>query len=249
MKVKALLAIALLLPATLALGQGPNNEGGRTWYGTVTMGYLTEIDSAGQFLGRTQSVYGGSPHIPLDRGKHLGLAIGRQLYGNWWLEAEVAATHSDTASNTYLGTGLRDSDVFRLGGQVRSIRVMGNLGYDFTHLNSRIIPYARIGIGLANNKVDALLDVEYDSAIWNGSRFDEQTVEGPAFPEGRSSEFAWSAGIGFKAHLNRRVAIRLEYEVSNLGEAWTAADPNTDFVLFSDHQSEQINLRLDLNFD
>ncbi len=241
--------LLLIVMSPKAFGQEKRLLGEGVWYGGLRSGYLYAIDSEGRFFGRTQSVYGGSPVIDMDQGTHFGFAIGRRLTSEWWLELELTRVSSQTESDWVFGDGLRHEDLFRLDGDIESTVVMSNLGYDFAQLDWWATPYVRIGLGVAVNAVDAKLDLDYQSLIWQGTSFEGRTTRRHSFPEGDSYELAWSVAAGFTKRLNDRFALRVEYSQLGRGDAWSAADENTDYLLFRELQSQQLNFRVDAFFE
>lgn len=241
--------VLLIIASPIVNAQEQGLFGDGSWYASVRAGFLTEIDSDGQFVGPTESVYGGTPLIKMDDGSQYTFAVGRNLFTDWRLEFELSYLTSQTSSVAVLGNELRVDDVFNLRADVDSTIFMVNLGYDFNNLNWWAKPYLRGGIGVADTKVDAILGVEYNSSIWNGTEFEGLVVTDHVFPEGNSTEFAWNVAAGFKKELGERFALRLEYSFLDRGEAWTGVDENDDFVNFSDLESQQITLGVDYRFN
>lgn len=219
-----------------------------SWYASFRAGYLSTISSDGKFNGPTQSVYGGSPKIEMDDGFQYTFALGRDLFEDLRLELQLSFINSQTDSTTVQGTDLRLDDTFGLQADVDSTLLMANIGYDFNYLNWWATPYVRGGIGVAENETNASLSVDFNSAIWQGTSFEGQSMSNQAFAEGSSTEFAWNVAAGFKKNLADRWALRLEYSLLNRGEAWTGMNETDDAVMFSELESQQVMLGVDWLF-
>ena len=246
---KFVLSVAGLALSAAANAQQDSLFGDGAWYAGVRTAYVGEISSDGQFVGPTESVYGGTPLIEMDDGTQFTFAIGREIFENLRFEFEFSYLTSDTKSAWVSGEELRADDLFSLRADVDSTIVMVNLGYDFNQLNWWANPYVRGGIGVAENDVDALLDVEYNSAIWQGTANEGQVLTDHVFPGRSSSEFAWQFAAGFKKAMSDRFDLRFEYSFLNRGEAWTGLDDNDDAAVFSGLESQQLTLGLDYKFN
>lgn len=244
--------VAIVFPLTMAAPVAVADDydwlSSGSWYASVRAGFLPAISSEGEFSGPTQSVYGGSPVIEMDDGSQYTFAIGRDLFDGFRVEFELSFLTSQTDSSTVPGTELRLDDAFRLQADIDSTMFMVNTGYDFDDLNWWAKPYVRAGIGVAETEVDGSLSVKYNSAIWQGTTFEGQTITDQPFAEGSSTELAWNIAAGFKKKLVDRLAVRLEYSFLNRGEAWTGTNESDDAVRFSDLESQQIMLGLDWQF-
>lgn len=246
-RIPVLLLLLIPLPAKADM-QDLFGEG--AWYASMRASVLADIDSDGQFVGPTETVYGGTPLIAMDDGTQLILAVGREVFSDWRLEFELGLVTSQTRSAAVPGTGPRLEDVFEVRADVDSVVFMANLGYDFNYLNWWAKPYLRGGIGLADTDVDGTLSVDYNSPIWTGTALDGTTVSGQPFAGADyETEFAWSVAAGFKKAIAERFALRFEYSFLNRGEAATGLNEDGDFVRFSDLESHQFTLGLDYRFD
>ncbi len=225
----------------LGLGDAP-------WYVSFHSGYVLS-DSEANFFGTTQSVYGGSPSIDMDDGARLSFALGRQVFENWRLDLELGFVSIQPEDAALTGLDLRSEDSFRLGGDVESYTLMANVGYDFNDLNWWATPFVKAGIGASYNKADTPLSVEYNSAIWQGTSFEGQTLTDYSFPDNNSTEFAWSAAAGFKRQFAERLALRFEYGWLNLGEASSGTDDGNDAIGYTDLGSQQFSFGVDYNFE
>ncbi len=239
----------LTLGAAVNAQQADSLFGDGLWYASVRTAYVGEISSDGQIVGPTESIYGGIPLIEMDDGTRFTFAVGREIFENLRLEFELSYLTSDTSSAWVSGEELRVDDLFRLRADVDSTLAMVNANYDFDQLNWWAKPYLRGGVGVADNDADALLDVEYNSAIWQGTTYEGQVLTDHAFPGHSNSEFAWQFAAGFKKSVSDQFDLRLEYGFLNRGEAWTASDDIDDTVVFSELESQQLTLGLDYKFN
>ena len=247
---KSIVVLPLLLTPLPAAADLYDLFGEGAWYASMRAGVLADIGSEGQFIGPTETVYGGTPLIAMDDGSQLILAVGREMFSDWRLEFELGLVSSQTSSAAVAGTGPRLEDVFELRADVDSVVFMANIGYDFNHLNWWAKPYLRGGIGLADTDVDALLSVEYNSPIWTGTALAGATVNDQPFAGADYDvEFAWTMAAGFKKAIAERFALRFEYSFLSRGEAATGLNEDGDFVRFSDLDSHQFSLGVDYRFD
>ncbi|MCH9694673.1 MAG: porin family protein [Gammaproteobacteria bacterium] len=245
---RILFAILILWVPWSAWGQDQGVLGGPVWYGGLHSSHLISIEGDGDFLGRTQSVYGGTPSIPMDKGGQLGLTVGARWATGWWAEMELGRVDSSTNSETWLGSGIRDQDIFQLDGEIESKVFMVNVGYDLERLEKWATPYFRVGLGLAENTIDATLTVEYLSQVWEGTTFEGESPNHEVFPSGKVTEFAWSTAFGVKKRISDRLFARLEYSYQDIGDVWSEADENTDLVMISGLRSPQVGIRMEFDF-
>ncbi|MDJ0711583.1 MAG: outer membrane beta-barrel protein [Woeseiaceae bacterium] len=218
------------------------------WYGSFQSGYLLS-DSDASFIGTTQSVYGGTPTIELDDGLSFSFAVGKQVFDNWRLSLEMGYISIQPDDSAMLGLDLRNEDVFRLDGDIESFTLMANLGYDFNDLDWWVTPFIKGGIGASYNKASTPLSVEYNSAIWQGTSFEGQALDDYSFPPNNTTEFAWSASIGFKRAMAERLSLRFEYGWLNLGDASSGVDSSNDAIVYDDLGSQQFSLGIDYDFE
>ncbi len=252
-KNRKLLGIALLAgyPAATSaqdggwLGLGLDDA---PWYGSFYSGYVLS-DSNASFLGTTQSVYGGSPPIKLDDGLRFSFAVGRQVFDNWRLSLEMGYISIQPEGIAVSGLDLRADDVFRLDGDIESYTLMANVGYDFNGLNWWATPFIKGGIGASYNKADTPLSVEFNSEIWQGTSFENQTLTDYSFPANNTTEFAWNASVGFKRKMAERLSLRIEYGWLSLGEASSGVDSSNDAIVYDDLGSQQFSFGIDYDFE
>ncbi len=240
------LPLLVSIPAAVAEEAGWLSDG--SWYGRASFGIVPTISSDGQFVGPTQSVYGGSPVIEMDDGFQYTVAFGRDFLEEFRLEFELSYLASQSYSGAVSGTELRVDDIFNVDADVDSTIVMANIAYDFDQLNWWSTPYIRGGIGVAYTEVDAVSSVEFNSAIWQGTMFEGESISNQPFASGSTTEFAWSAAAGLQREFADRWALRLEYSFLNRGEALTGVDENGDSITFSDLESQQVLLGVEWRF-
>lgn len=243
---------ALCVPIAL-FGAAANAEdagwfSNQTWTATIRAGYVTNISSDGEFIGPTESVYGGSPPVMMDDGYQYTFAVGRELLDSLRLEFEIGSIATQSSTATVLGQESRADDAFSFDANADSTLYMVNLSFDFDWLGWWATPYLRGGLGVAENSVDASYSVDFDSPIWQGTPFEGSSLADQPFAEGNTTEFAWSIAAGFKKQLAERWALRVDYSVLDRGEAWTEPDSNGDSVFFSELRSQQLNLGIDWRF-
>lgn len=218
------------------------------WYGSVNAARLRAGGEV-NFFGNTASIYGGTPTVDMDDGGRVSLAIGFVGPGGWRLEGDFGYLNMRTDTSPIFGVDDRAGDSFALDAEVESLVLMVNGIYEFEMGNSRFTPFIKGGIGIARNKTtQALLDVQFNAAIWNGTVFEGQSLTDLAYPEGKRTDFAWSISAGLRMALTERFALSLEYGLIDLGEALTATDENGDALGFSDLVTEQLSLGLYFRF-
>jgi opacity protein-like surface antigen len=217
------------------------------WYGSLKAGYLFG-DGEAILIGTTSSVYGGFPSIAMDNGGEISIATGRLMPNGWRLEAELGFLNLDTDSGVVSGLDDRADDSFRLDGSVDSTVLMFNTLIDLNVNSERFTPYLKAGIGLARNEAQASLDVEYASAIWNGTSLEGQSASGIPYSDAFETSFAWNIGAGVRTALTDRFLMTLEFGFVDLGDAVTAIDENNDAVEFSDLSSQRLLLGLNYRF-
>lgn len=218
------------------------------WYAGVRVGLATSIDSRGEYLGATQSVYGGSPVIELENGRQLALILGREISAGMRLELEASYLSAESDSSPVLGSEIRSEDVFRVQADLDSIMVLAKVSYDFERPNWWVNPYVKVGIGIVETATNARQSVEFNSPTWAGTSFAGQRLDDQVFAEGTTSDLAWDLAVGFRRQLNERWGVRFEYSYLNQGEAWTGISADGDAIVFSDPESRQIAFGVDWRF-
>ncbi|MCH9693592.1 MAG: porin family protein [Gammaproteobacteria bacterium] len=218
------------------------------WFGNLSATYM---DAGGdvEFHGNTASLYGGSPEIALDDGQNVSLAVGFQTQDGWRLSAELAQASLASSTAGVFGFDDRIDDTFRVDAEIESLLFMLNGGYDFDIGSDRFTPFFEGGVGVARNKWNqAILDVSYDSLLWNGTTLDDQQLIGYSYPDGENTEFAWSASLGLRVALSEQFDLALSYGFIDLGQAATGTDANGDALGVDDLSSQQLQLGLDFAF-
>jgi opacity protein-like surface antigen len=241
-------ALASLLLASFAAQADVADDD--AWYGKVTSGYLWAEGDAG-LIGTTQSVYGGSPTFSMDNGGSLSsfsMALGRTLPMGWRIEGELSFLRVGTDTGLVNGLEQRSDDAFRLDGEVLSAVFMLNALYDFDVGSEPFTPYLKAGMGFARNDASAVMDVQFDSALWAGTPFEGVSLAGVSFPGTSETHLAWNVGVGLRTALSERLVLELEYGFIDLGEAATAVDPDNDAVVWSGLSSHRFLLGLDFRF-
>lgn len=247
-----------LIVAAISLSSAQADEPGRSdspfdfsaldWFGSVSTTYL---DSSGEvtFHGTTASVYGGTPTIKMDDGLGLSLALGIETSDGWRLSGDLSYVTANSSSDAVFGIDDRADDTFVLDAEIESLVFMLNGSYDFDIGLDRFTPFLKAGVGVARNKTkSALLDVSYDSLIWNGTSFDDLDALGISFPAGRTTEFAWNIGAGIRMALSERFELSMAYGLMDLGNAVTETNDGGDALAFSDLISQRVQLELDYRF-
>lgn len=249
------LFFATLLPATAPVNADEYQLDSRSidwsslnWFAGVDVSYLNAGGDI-NFAGTTNSVYGGTPTISMDDGGRLALRFGFETRGAWRIEGDLGyvKTYSDT--RPFIGFDDRSDDLFSVDAEIESLTFMLNGSYDFDIGSSRFTPFLQGGVGVSRNRTTSTsLDVEFNSAIWDGTQFEGLSLTGYEYPEGSSTEFAWSFSAGLRAHLSRHFSATLEYGLLSLGDALTETDANGDALGVSDLMLEQLTLGLDYRF-
>jgi opacity protein-like surface antigen len=216
------------------------------WYGKVESGYLF-ADGDVDLTGASSSVYGGSPTFDMDDGGQVSFALGHRLPNGWRIEANMSFLNFDTDTGTTTGFDDRADDTFRLDGGVDSAVLMLDGVFDVPGGGTRFTPFLKAGIGIARNEASAALDVQYDSAIWDGTVFEGETITDHRFPDAFETSFAWNIGFGVRTKLTDRFMLSLEYGFIDLGEAATGTDASNDAITYSKLTSQR--LLLGLNFE
>jgi opacity protein-like surface antigen len=236
------------LPSHAAETDGLFRSSDLEWFGNLSATYM---DSNGEinFYGNTASVYGGAPSISMDDGQGLSFAVGFQTRDGWRLSAELGQMSLNSSTSDVFGLNDRINDTFRVDAEIESLVFMLNGGYDFEIGSERFTPFFEGGVGVARNESrHAILDVSYDSLIWNGSSLDDQQLIGYSYPNGETTEFAWSASVGLRMALSERFDLSLSYGLMDLGEALTETDDGGDALGFDDLSSQQWQLGLEFEF-
>ncbi|MDJ0749558.1 MAG: outer membrane beta-barrel protein [Woeseiaceae bacterium] len=240
--------LLLALVSTSSLAEGEFDVNGDAWYAGIRVGLSTSIDSRGEYLGKTQAVYGGSPVIDLDNGTQFALVLGREVFAGMRLELEASYLTAESDASPVLGSDLRSEDVFRVHADLESIMVLAKIGYDFEHLNWWVDPYVRVGVGVAETTTNARQSVDFNSPIWAGTSLAGQSLEDQGFAEGKASDLAWDLAVGFRRQLNKRWGIRFEYSYLDQGESRSGISGDGDAIVFSDPESQQIAFGVDWRF-
>jgi opacity protein-like surface antigen len=155
----------------------------------------------------------------------------------------------DTDTASVMGFDERADDLFRIDGNVDSSVLMLNALFDLnTVRGTRLTPYLKAGIGIARNKASATLDVQYNSAIWDGTVFEGQAIEGSRFPDAFETSFAWNVGWGVRTKLSDRFLLAMEYGFIDLGDAVTGIDASNDAITYSKLTAQQLLLGLNYEF-
>ena len=244
---RMVILVLLLLGSGAASGDGLWSGKDLQWYGRVATGYLV-VDGDARLAGPTASVYGGTPTIEMDDAGRFSLVFGTAFPSGLRLEGELGYLNLDTKSSQVMGFDDRADDEFRLDGTIESLVFMFKGAYDFYPETAFFRPYVTAGIGVARNEARAGLDVEFNSPLWDGTAFENTALVDNRFPGTASTEFAWTAGIGFKLAVAERLGLSLEYGITDLGAAETGLDGNGDAIGFDDLDSQHITLGLDYQF-
>ncbi len=245
---RMLVLVTLMLGGGAASGEGLWSGKDLQWYGGVSTGYVF-ADGDARLAGPTVSVYGGTPTIEMDDSGRFSLVIGAALPSGLRLEGELGYLNLDTKSSPVMGFDDRAEDEFRLDATIESLVFMFKGAYDFYPETAFFRPYVTAGVGIARNDARAGLDVEFNAPLWNGTTFENTTLVDDRFPGSVSTEFAWTAGIGFKLALADRLGLSLEYGITDLGAAATGLDGNGDAIGFDDLDLQHITLGLDYQFE
>ncbi len=217
------------------------------WYGGVSASYLYGNGDA-TLYGTSDTVYGGSPVISMDDGGRFSLVTGYDIAGPLRLEGEFGFLNMDTDNGVVTGRDDRSEDLFALGADIDSLLLMLNVAYDFRHASaSRFQPYVEAGIGAVRHDSVANLLVSYEAPLWAGTAL-AGTVDGVGFPDGETTEFAWSIAAGFRLELARRLSLSVELGYLDLGETVTGTNADGDAIGFTGLSAEQLTLGFDYRF-
>lgn len=218
------------------------------WYGGLHTSYL-KANGEVSFYGNAATIYGGTPAIGMDDGGAVSLTLGTDIGNGWRLQGDFGYLNMRTDTSPVLGFDDRSDDLFSMDAEVESLLLMLNGAYDFDIGGPRLTPFVTGGIGLARNKsTQTSLDVEFNSALWNGSIYEGATLDDYQYPKGRATEFAWNVGAGLRFDLSDHFAMVLEYGFLDLGEALTETDENGDALGWNDLTTERLTLGVDYRF-
>lgn len=220
---------------------------GLDWYGGINTGY-NFADADAEFIGPTNSAYGGSPMIGVDDSGRLSLMFGAATRRGLRIEAELSITESPFDSDPTNGTDDRALDVFRLDGDVESVTLFVNVGYDFDVFGPRITPFVSGGVGASRNRTDADVSVDFDSSLWDGTSFEGAEGVFTDYPSGSTTEFAWNASAGVRYLLTNRLNLRVEYGFGDLGEARTGTNSGDDTIGLDALRSQHLSIGIDYRF-
>jgi opacity protein-like surface antigen len=243
MNIKAIVGVVLL-----TVGATATRAEESLWYGKIASGYLF-AEGGVDFIGTTSSVYGGSPTFAMDDGGQMSFAVGHKLPNGWRIEANMSFLDLDTDTGSVMGFDERVDDLFRVDGNIDSAVFMLNGLFDLNTMHgTRFTPYFKVGIGIARNEASATLDVQYNSAMWAGTVFEGQALEGSRFPDAFETSFAWNVGVGVRTKLSDRFLLALEYGFIDLGDTVTGIDASNDAITFSNLTAQQLLLGLNYEF-
>lgn len=246
--IAALLSVSFVNAAESDATDWAFDLGNLQWYASINAAYLKSTGDV-NFFGNTASIYGGTPTIDFDDGGKASLAFGFEAPGNWRVEGNFGYLNLRTDTSPVFGIDDRIDDIFSVDAEVESLVFMLNGIYDFDMGSSKFTPFVKGGIGVARNKTtQVLLDVQYNSAIWEGSVLEGQSVTDFPYPGGTSTEFAWNISAGMKMALSERFALLLEYGFVDLGQALTETNDNGDALGFDDLATEQLSFGVEFRF-
>jgi opacity protein-like surface antigen len=218
------------------------------WYGSISASHLW-TDGNVKFYGTTASAYGGTPTIAMEDGDAVSLAIGFADRSGWRLEGSATHLTMRTDSSVVPGLDDRTDDLFSVDAEVDSWVFMLNGSYDLRLGNPRFTPYLKAGFGVAyNTSGPALLDLEYNSAIWDGSSLEGQSLVNHKYPEGKATEFAWNVDVGIRLRMSQRFDSFLQYGFLSLGNAQTELDEYGDVLGFDNLTNRQLSVGLEYRF-
>jgi len=218
------------------------------WFGNLSTTYM-DANGDINFYGTTTAVYGGAPTISMDDGQGISMAVGFKTHDGWRLSIEASHVTSNSSTHDFLGHDDRMDDTFRVDAEIESLVFMLNGGYDFDIGSERFTPFLEAGVGVTRNESTyALLDVNYDSLIWNGTPLDDQHLEKYMYPGGKYTDFAWSVSAGLRMALTERFDLSLSYGLLNLGDAQTDTDSGGNAIGFDDLSYQQWKVGFDFEF-
>jgi opacity protein-like surface antigen len=218
------------------------------WYASISASHLW-TDGNVKFYGTTARAYGGMPTIGMEDGDAVSFAIGFADRAGWRLEGSATRLTMRTDSSVVPGLDDRTDDLFSVAAEVDSWVFMLNGSYDLNIGSPRFTPYLKAGVGVAyNTSGRALLDLEYNSAIWDGSSLEGQSLVNHKYPEGKATEFAWNLDVGIRLHMSQRFDSFLQYGFLSLGNAQTELDEYGDVLGFNNLTNRQLSIGLEYRF-
>lgn len=103
-------------------------------------------------------------------------------------------------------------ETLSVSGRVQSTSRMVNIAYVGTLVKPDWKAYVKLGAGESKNRLAAGIDIQPTFTALG-------LTAGDQYPRGSRSEFAWSAGTGFRVHLRDNMEMGFDYQYSFLGEA------------------------------
>ncbi|MEM7375973.1 MAG: outer membrane beta-barrel protein [Pseudomonadota bacterium] len=213
---RALPMAALLITASAAHADGLYGIGALGWSGP---------NADAEPYGNNIAV---DPDFPgafdVDDGSVGVIGLGTVLANGLRIEGRFAVRDSDINARR-IGTGARAGEEYILDGSVQSTSFTLETLYEFAG-GGTFTPYVKAGIGVSDNDFDARLG----GAGVAGFDAVDGTVDGfyDAYPDGSSTEFSWTLGLGGSLALGPNSVLFGEVQYLELGQVQTAQDAFTD---------------------
>lgn len=169
------------------------------------------------------------------------------IEGNYRYRENNTDSGQYLASPKILGTSV-NQDV-----KIKTHSLMLNGKYFFNIASSKIRPYAKAGIGLAQNNTQSTLDMTPLFSNLGTATLDRigNGCKGSlkwCYPSDKKTNFAWSVGLGAQYPLSEKTYVGLDYQYIDLGKAQTGIDPNGDQVKIKKVRNHELAVTLGYKF-
>lgn len=188
----------------------------------------------------------------VDSGSVYSLGLTYDLGNGLSVQAELREREfeTDTSALPANPEGIYAGNVWALDGKVESTSFFVNVIYEFDQIGA-LSPYVKGGIGISKNDTTASQVIEPLFTFLGPAALAASACQGESYyclPDGETTEFSWAVGAGVQYDLSDRVALGLDYQYVDLGEAATAEDPFGDKINFNKLASHEFSLNLLFSF-
>lgn len=246
MFVKSSLSISLILAMGFAYADNNMYVEGSAG---VAIGASTNAKSQG-----TNSANHPSGGWDVDSKKGVvGLSLGYFIKPNIAIEGNYRYRENTTDGGQYLGSPKILGTTVNQDAKVNTHSLMVNGKYFFDIASSKIRPYAKAGIGIAQNKTDSTLDMTPLFSNLGAATLDRigNGCKGSVkwcYPSDKKTNFAWSVGLGAQYPINEKTYVGLDYQYIDMGKAQTGIDPNGDRLEVKHVRNHEVSMTLGYRF-
>ena len=184
----------------------------------------------------------------------VGLSLGYFIKPNLAIEGNYRYRENITDSDQYLASPIIPGTTVNQDAKIKTHSLMVNGKYFFDIASSKIRPYAKAGIGIAQNKTNSTLDMTpLFSNIGGAATLDGlgNGCKGSVkwcYPSDKKTNLAWSVGFGAQYPINEKTYIGLDYQYINMGKAQTGTDPNGDRLEVKNVRNHEVSVTLGYRF-